>query len=106
MAAHRVGVVLGVRQRSARMSGGMQQPIPQSLATGADFLIADEPTTALDVSVGAQVLALLRKLVVEPGPIASSYHTIESTGSVSSIHKRDAQGMPRRASRVRKRDCY
>ena len=41
--------------------------IAQALATGAEFLIADEPTTALDVTIGAQVLALFRRLVAERG---------------------------------------
>jgi peptide/nickel transport system ATP-binding protein len=58
-----------LRSYPHQLSGGMQQRvvIAQALATGADFLIADEPTTALDVTVGARVLALLRKLVADRG---------------------------------------
>ncbi|MDB4054004.1 ABC transporter ATP-binding protein [Octadecabacter sp.] len=47
-----------------QISGGMQQRalIAMALSAGANVLIADEPTTALDVTVQAQILTLLRTL--------------------------------------------
>lgn len=50
-------------------SGGMKQRamIVMALACNPEFIIADEPTTALDVTVQAQIMELLRKLVDELG---------------------------------------
>ena len=52
-----------------QLSGGMNQRvmIAMALAGAPELLIADEPTTALDVTVQAQICALLRKLVDDTG---------------------------------------
>jgi peptide/nickel transport system ATP-binding protein len=58
-----------VRDYPHQLSGGLRQRAMLALAlvSGPRLLIADEPTTALDVTIQAQILDLLRRLQAERG---------------------------------------
>jgi peptide/nickel transport system ATP-binding protein len=68
----RVGIPEAARRIDAyphQFSGGQRQriTIAMALACGPELLIADEPTTALDVTIQRQILDLIRELVAERG---------------------------------------
>ncbi len=58
-----------IEQYPHQFSGGMRQRVVIALALAAQprLIVADEPTTALDVSIQAQIIALLKKLAREQG---------------------------------------
>jgi peptide/nickel transport system ATP-binding protein len=74
-----------LRRLPHEFSGGQRQRlmIAMALLPGPDLVIADEPTTALDVTIQAQILRLLRELVKERG--VSALFTTHDLGTAHEV---------------------
>src|SRR6185312_1499711 len=89
----RVGIADAERRMRAHpheLSGGMRQRvmIAMALLCGPELLIADEPTTAVDVTVQAQVLELIREL--QAGSVMSLILITHDLGVVAGMAHRIA----------------
>ena len=75
-----------MREYPHQFSGGMRQRvvIAIALASNPKLLLADEPTTALDVTIQAQILQLLRELKDEYG--MAMVLVTHNLGAVSYTH--------------------
>lgn len=102
---------MGIADAQTRMneyphqfSGGMKQRVLLAMAfvTNPSLLIADEPTTALDVTVEAQILTLLKNLISEYN--SSIIYITHDLGVVSEIADRVAVFYAGRVVEVNDRD--
>ncbi|MBZ4486119.1 ABC transporter ATP-binding protein [Microbacterium sp. cx-55] len=74
-----------LKVRSEELSGGMRQRalIASALVGGARLVVADEPTTALDATVAARILALLARLRDEGRALVLISHDLAAVAAIA-----------------------
>ncbi|MFT4002245.1 MAG: ABC transporter ATP-binding protein [Rhizobium sp.] len=78
---------LRARQRPGELSGGLRQRalIASAIALHPDIVIADEPTTALDVTVQAQVLAVLKQMLARGTSVILISHDLAVVAKLADV---------------------
>lgn len=74
-----------LRHRSGELSGGMRQRvlIASAIVGGAQLIVADEPTTALDATVAVRVLELLRSLAADGAAVIFITHDLDAVRRIA-----------------------
>ncbi len=83
----RLGIADLARKKASQISGGQQQrvSIARALVSGAKYVLADEPTGALDSLTGNEVVNILREIATEGKTVIMVTHNEELAGRADRI---------------------